>query len=317
MSDVNFNWASVESYDWAKLGTIGDHKAEKLKSILSGLGYACQGQEVSKMKKPDLVAAVAAVAARAAAGKPDDKGQSTGGTAATRPDRFVGEQATCPWLRAAGYSRGFVYSKAFASSWHHQSLLDAWAWPSILLSGEPISFKTKSGLRTPQAEELVQMWRQICHATEESLKLLVALEDVSAHLIGMRMPDGTVARPDSFFVQHRERFMRTQAICGDVENRLLRAVDQNVALQVVTRHRIGELPISAASLDVAARARLDLSSLNKRERSRSRTRAHRDKGRRSSPKGPLICKYCDVNVSGNIFDHFKVCSKALERTHKS
>ena len=37
-----------------------------------------------------------------ASGKPVDKGQSTGGTAVTLPDRFVGEQATCPWLRAAG-----------------------------------------------------------------------------------------------------------------------------------------------------------------------------------------------------------------------
>lgn len=305
MSDVNFNWASVESYDWANLGTIGDHNAEKLKSILSGLGYACQGQEVSKMKKPDLVAAVAAVAARAAAGKNVKKAQS-------------GEQTSCPWLLAAGYSRGFMYSKAFSSCWHHQSLLDAWTWPSVLLSGEPIFFRSISGLRTSQAEELVQMWRQICHATEEeSLKLLVALEDVSAHLIGKRLADGSAVRPDSFFLQHRERFMRTQAICGEVEDRLLRAVDPIVARQVATRHRIGELPISAASLDVAARARLDLSSLNKRDRSRSRTRgSHQDKRgpHREGLSSAKICKYCDVKVDGSIFHHFKVCTKAPSRS---
>ena len=171
-----------------------------------------------------------------------------------------------------------------------------------MLNDDPIIFKTKGGLRTPQAEELVQSWRQINRATDdESLSLLRALEDINLALSAVRLPDVSgVTRPDTFFLQHRDRFISAHAVCGAIEGRLLRSIDSSVARQVETRISLGELPISASALELASKARLDLSAQRnqKRNRSRSRERRHhrRNDNRHNSPRARRMVRFASTAI---------------------
>jgi hypothetical protein len=111
---------------------------------------------------------------------------------------------------------------------------------------------------------------------------------------------------DSFFVRHRARFLRGQNITAGIESRLLQVIDPFLAQQVTKRVAIQQLPLSAATSDLASKARLDLS----RTQGFPKGSQHKEKRTTRAEVGDRKCKYCHTEVPGSFYKHFKACQAA-------
>jgi len=70
--------------------------------------------------------------------------------------------------------------------------------------------------------------------------------------------------------------------------------DPLVATQVATRGVLAGLPVSAATLELINKAKVDL---------RKRDRGDGD------PRDPRVCRHCNETFRGSVFKHLDVCKK--------
>jgi hypothetical protein len=337
-----FDWTK-SSFDWASwpeslagltykdLKTLGSNlvkatpdcrlvvrgKADAVRDTLLGVKKAYERRLATRERQlataaADVAVAPVAVVAPMLAPEPSAADVAEPAAAADVAER---EEAPCRWLAAGCAASHQSVPKERVGGWTHATILEPYFWPSILLAGEPFAVKTTSGLRTQQAEELYQMWRQLVAASEtEATGLLSAMEDIILACSCIAVGDS----PSGFFTQHRDRFLRAKKITLAVEVRLVDAMDPFVGRQMAIRANLSSLPISAMAMELVAKSKLDLSAHADRRRPRSssprRSPRRRDRGDRRPPtsadKKEKVCKYCDRPVPGNIFQHFKICEKA-------
>lgn len=220
-----------------------------------------------------------------------------------------------PWLAAAEGFCGVKYPASHVLAFsERRNLLDPFAWPGLIVrTACARTLRTSSGLRSVEAEELWQLWRQVCGATEtECASLLKCFEEValcvSSHGAN---PVGT------FFVQHHSRFVEAQKVTKEVEAKLIRKTDPLVARQVCVRGDIAMLPLSYGSSEVARTAKITLAgnnNNNNRDRNDFNKRFRKDDGHADETPAERVCKYCKNHVSKDtsFFKHFKTCPKAKE-----
>ena len=208
-----------------------------------------------------------------------------------------------PWLRAAGRASGHSYDAAWTPYFgDHKVLLDVFAWPALLINNNVKSgdLRSGSGLRSAVAEEMYQLWKQISQAGEhEAQQLLTCLEEIA-----LCVDAHGNASCETFFTRHRARFLRAQNVTVGIETRLLRNVDPLLALQIAKRSTVSQLPLSAATLEMAAKAKLDLS---KSQGANQQTPLATTKATENNERK---CKYCQALVVGSFFKHFKACDAA-------
>jgi len=98
----------------------------------------------------------------------------------------------------------------------------------------------------------------------------------------------------AFFVEHRDRFMEAQQCCRTLEVRMISKHDPLVA----TRGELAGLPVSAATLELINKAKVDL---------RKRPRVENGGG----GGDPRVCRHCNETFQGNVFKHLNVCKKRV------